>query len=93
MNRAYKNKLTLTRILGAKEPKVFYVTEQYSTFNNDLDERVQVWRGFEIENGDIDDHSHFEVIAYEGGGYSTVSSRAWYNELEEFVETELLEAS
>ena len=66
--------------MGAKEPIAFYVTRQY----RDLDLGLVV-QGLEIINGNIDDPSGFEIIYYNEGGWSTVSSRALYNELDEWA--------
>lgn len=44
--------------------------------------------GFEVENGNYKDSSRFEIIFYRDQGYSSYSSRAWYELVDEIAEQE-----
>ena len=105
MNSRFFGK-TLTEIMGAREPRALYVTDNSPCY---LDDGTRVWRvaGLEIEDGNLCDHSDFEILFYSsvelmfvgdeettfwGSTFTSVSNRAWYDEVEALAD-EIIESN
>ena len=80
INSRFKGK-NLEIIMGERNPRELFIT-QYGTEYLDIGERVWRVRGLEIADGNLADHSNFDIIFYEEGYFTSVSNRAWYDEVE-----------
>ena len=53
---------------------------------NDVGEKTYIIVGIEVEGENWRDASMFEAIVYQEGGWTTLSPRGWYYELDKLVE-------
>ena len=73
--------------------EILILSEHMKSIESDHDEsgweKIYVIRGIEVLDGNYKDATMFETIAYKEGGWSSVSPRAWYEEVDEAIKDHL----